>query len=622
MSADPLDKFKDATAATLRAIAKRPDIEVQFFASETSARLTPIIGITARLPLPERDMPALNKQDIRASADIHSLKLRHSNDKLHRRLRPKDFSSASLFDSLEQARVEALGIKAMIGVAKNLASALKLRCKSYSHLNAQDRLQTDAAEALYILSRLAFTGEDLPEGAHNLAALWHPYIIEKLGKNGFKNLEANLNNQREFARAARNFIEKLNSIPPSSEPERADESDDTQHSSDDLNPREDQKEEKEKQLSEGSDTQEISDDSSTHETDIDFENDDISDENPSMMEGEKPQNAPPRKPNSHYVPGPDSRYTIYTTAYDEILEAQDLADQDELNKLRAQLDKQVAPHMTMVTRLANRLQRQLMAKQLRQWQFDMDEGIIDASRLARVIANPNMPLSYKQEQQTDFRDTIVTLLIDNSGSMRGRPIALAAMSTEIIARTLERCGVKVEILGFTTRAWKGGKARELWVQNNRPESPGRLNDLRHIIYKDADEPWRRTKRNLGLMLKEGLLKENIDGEAVVWSYNRIVRRPEKRKIMMVISDGAPVDDSTLSTNSSNILEHDLQNVIQWIEESSTVEIAAIGIGHDVSRYYSRALTITDAGELAQALLLRLSELFEERPFSRGDRNRK
>ena len=318
-----------------------------------------------------------------------------------------------------------------------------------------------------------------------------------------------------------------------------------------------------------------------------------------------------RRPEG-YIAGPDKRYYVYTSQFDETVPAEELAEPEELDRLRTMLDQQLAHLQSVITKLANRLQRKLMAQQTRSWLFDLDEGILDSARLARIVANPTVPLSFKQERQTEFRDTIVTLLIDNSGSMRGRPIAIAAMCTDILARTLERCGVKVEILGFTTRAWKGGKSRDAWIQAGRPPLPGRLNDLRHIIYKSADTPWRRTRKNLGLMLKEGLLKENIDGEALVWAHNRLAARPEQRKILMVISDGAPVDDSTLSVNPSNILELDLRHVIAWIESVSDVELTAIGIGHDVTRYYKRAVTIADADELASALTTRLTELFDER----------
>jgi cobaltochelatase CobT len=338
--------------------------------------------------------------------------------------------------------------------------------------------------------------------------------------------------------------------------------------------------------------------------------DDVPDEGGALGEGE---NAPGQRfdRSNEPVPGAGGRYNVYTTEFDEEVPAETLADPPELARLRALLDRQLANHQAIITKLANRLQRKLMAKQRRTWLFDLEEGILDVTKRARVIANPNVPLTFKQEKETQFRDTIVTLLIDNSGSMHGRPIAIAAMTADIISRTLERCGVKSEILGFTTRAWKGGKSRDLWMAQGRPQNPGRLNDLRHIIYKAADAPMRRTRRNLGLMLKEGLLKENIDGGALVWAHNRLAHRPEQREILIVISDGAPVDDSTLSVNPSNILELDLRNVIAWIEERSDIELTAIGVGHDVTRYYKKALTITDADELAKALASQLADLFED-----------
>jgi cobaltochelatase CobT len=306
----------------------------------------------------------------------------------------------------------------------------------------------------------------------------------------------------------------------------------------------------------------------------------------------------------------DFDYHAYTNAYDEIVAAEDLCDAEELTRLRGYLDQQLVHLQGAVTKLANRLQRRLMAQQSRSWDFDQEEGLLDAARLARVIVNPEHSLSYKVERDTDFRDTVVTLLIDNSGSMRGRPISIAAISADILARTLERCGVKVEILGFTTRAWKGGQSREGWLSAGRPPHPGRLNDLRHIVYKNADEPWRRARKNLGLMMREGLLKENIDGEALLWAHGRLIARPEERRVLMVISDGAPVDDSTLSVNSGTYLERHLRQVINWIEARSPVELVAIGIGHDVTRYYSRAVTIMDAEQLGGTMIEQLASLFD------------
>ena len=317
-----------------------------------------------------------------------------------------------------------------------------------------------------------------------------------------------------------------------------------------------------------------------------------------------------------------SQYKVFTTEFDEVIDADLLCESDELARLRALLDQQVARLQGVVSRLANRLQRRLLAKQTRSWEFDLEEGLLDAGRLARVIIDPLHPLSFKKEQETNFRDTIVTLLIDNSGSMRGRPIAIAAISADILARTLERCGVKVEILGFTTRAWKGGQARERWLADGKPTNPGRLNDLRHIVYKSADAPWRRARRSLGLMLREGLLKENIDGEALLWAHSRMVNRPEQRKILMVISDGAPVDDSTLSVNPGNYLERHLREVIKTLESYTDVQLTAIGIGHDVTRYYDRAVTIMDAEQLGGTMMDRLADLFDDTATPAGARARR
>jgi cobaltochelatase CobT len=354
--------------------------------------------------------------------------------------------------------------------------------------------------------------------------------------------------------------------------------------------------------------------SSTGETDETADALASSDDDQVMSGGGDEEPAGPSRWRSNWLDDPVKErpsYTAYITAFDEIVAAEDLCDAEELSRLRAQLDQQLSHLQGVVARLANRLQRRLLAKQTRSWDFDLEEGILDAARLSRVVLDPFHPLSFKQERETDFRDTVVGLLIDNSGSMRGRPITVAAMSADILARTLERCGVKVEILGFTTRAWKGGNAREKWVAQGKPPNPGRLNDLRHIVYKSADAPWRRSRKNLGLMLREGLLKENIDGEALLWAHSRLIARTEQRRILMVISDGAPVDDATLSANPGNYLARHLRDVIEWIETRSPVELTAIGIGHDVTRYYRRAVTIVDAEELGGTLIGNLSDLFEE-----------
>ena len=609
------EKFKAATAATLRALSRQRDTEITFAAPEGSARNLSLPKGKARLAMPDAALTAPAKALTRGQADARALSLLHHDSSLHRVNAPMDLTAQAAFDALEHARVNALGANAMAGVAQNLSASLEDQCKKLGYTSVTNRDQTNQADALHVLALAAMTNAPLPPVAEKLASLWRPVIDEKLGPEALKNLAAAMGDQKSFSALTRQMIQDLDMVfDDGSQPEDDDDDDPAQNDpeSQDQDSGTDSTEENEEEPESdgGTDAEQADDDSSEH--DSDESGSENLDETPSEgdSEGEDAGSAR-RKRADGYIPGPDNPYTIYTTVFDEIVDATDLADAEELERLRQMLDHQLGHLQGIVTKLANRLQRKLMARQQRSWQFDLEEGQLDASRLARIVANPTVPLSFKQERETDFRDTVVTLLIDNSGSMRGRPIAIAAICTDILARTLERCGVKVEILGFTTRAWKGGKARELWTQQGRPQHPGRLNDLRHIIYKAADTPWRRTHKNLGLMLKEGLLKENIDGEALVWAHNRISKRHEQRKIMMVISDGAPVDDSTLSVNPSNVLEQDLRNVIHWIEAASVVELTAIGIGHDVTRYYKRAITIADADELANALIGRLEELFEE-----------
>ncbi|WP_435641964.1 cobaltochelatase subunit CobT [Micavibrio aeruginosavorus] len=610
-----LDKFKNATASTLRAMAKVADIEVAFTPVEGSAKSLslPKAG-TMRLPLPDAAMSVPSVGVTRGQADSRALHLRHHDSAIHRRNAPLDLSAQAAFDALEQARLESIGIRTMAGVAKNLSASLEDTCRRMGYANAQGRENTNQADALHILARAAMTGETLPPTAAHVANLWRDWVRERLGPDGLNTLAAAMDDQKTFAREVKHLLDQLDMDAGDTPPDDDDDTDSDDNdanmplSGEDDGDGEDDNSEAE---AEGSDAQEVGDDSSAKD-DAQAAFDDLDTENTqSETEGESPGQTRTNR-DQGYQPGPENPYHIYTTAFDEIVRATELADDEELDRLRDMLDRQLAHLQGVVTKLANRLQRKLMARQQRSWLFDQEEGQLDAARLARIVANPTVPLSFKQEKETDFRDTVVTLLIDNSGSMRGRPIAIAAICTDILARTLERCGVKTEILGFTTRAWKGGKARDAWVQNGRPPHPGRLNDLRHIIYKAADEPWRRTRKNLGLMLKEGLLKENIDGEAIVWAHNRLAKRPEQRKILMVISDGAPVDDSTLSVNPSNILEQDLRSVIFWIENASPVKLTAIGIGHDVTRYYKTAMTIADADELAAALIQRLDQLFDEK----------
>ncbi|MCB1531467.1 MAG: cobaltochelatase subunit CobT [Alphaproteobacteria bacterium] len=612
MTSTKQEEFKHITAAVLRTIAGRKELEAVFSAGEPPiGRIAS--GTRPRLPLPESDMNAISLRLVRGCADAQALHIAHHNPRTHYKNCPRNSEAAAAFTALEQARCEALGMSEMRGVGTNLNAVLNEKCKRAGFENITRRDQADLGEALHVLARINLTGETPPPAAAKLLELWQPWLDEKLSKAGFADLKTLINDQAAYGALARQLIEEMemDAAPPEESTD-----DDGLDMQDEQGP-DDQDAQHEDGGGEDS-SESGAGDLESHDDieDGEFEAqdggaEDVSDEMSSEGADEmSPDHYPLNRPDG-MASGPGGQYLIYTTQFDEEIDARDLAEPEELNRLRKMLDQQLAHNQTIITKLANRLQRKVMARQQRSWAFDLEEGVLDSARLARVIANPNVPLTFKAEKDTEFRDTIVTLLIDNSGSMRGRPIALAAMTTDIVARTLERCGVKVEILGFTTRAWKGGQSRELWMENGRPANPGRLNDIRHIIYKAADAPMRRTRKNIGLMLKEGVLKENIDGEALVWAYNRLAPRAEQRKIIIVVSDGAPVDDSTLSVNKSNILEGDLRNVIKWIESRRDVEIAAIGIGHDVTRYYKRALTIADADELAGALVEELEDLFEE-----------
>ncbi len=605
------EKFKNATISTVRAIAQDKELEVSFSPTEKSGSQNLRNKHKSRLPLPDHEISDISKALVRGEADAKALHMRHHNPTLHLKNTPLDLTAQTAFDAMEQARYEALGASKMKGVARNLQATLAQKCADLNIGNIDSREDVNLADALHLMTRIALTGETPPPESAKLIQLWQPWLEEHLGKDGLSALSPLLKNQNEFAAKARQLIADLDmDVGQTSEPTETDDND-QDGDTDTDEPKDTDKDDNTEQDSGAQDIDDNTDDDDQDDSDQDMEGEsDEMDNSSDEAEGQaEAESMPKMRRSNDYVPDADSRYTIYTTQYDEVVKAEDLAEPHELERLRKMLDQQLSHLQGVITKLANRLQRKLMAKQQRSWQFDLEEGALDASRLARIVANPSVPLAYKQETETDFRDTVVALLIDNSGSMRGRPIAIAAMCTDILARTLERCGVSVEILGFTTRAWKGGKSRELWIENQRPPYPGRLNDLRHIVYKAADAPLRRARKNLGLMLKEGILKENIDGEALVWAYNRLVRRPEQRKILMVISDGAPVDDSTLSVNPSNVLEHDLRQVINWIESRSVVELAAIGIGHDVTRYYDRAMTIADADELAEALTSNLEELF-------------
>jgi len=602
----PLEAFRAVLAGTARAIAREPDLELTFTADTPSASMKQV-----RVPMPGRNLPAAQVAEARGFADSFALRERHHDGAIHSRSAPADPAARAVFDAIEQARVEALGARAMAGVRANLAQALETRLRSDPLTRARTREEVPLASALGLMVRERLTGDAPPALAEPGMGLVRSWIEEKAGSD-LDALGLMLDDQRGFARLARRLLEDLDLIeitPEATEPEEGEqgEGEDQQESGEGEEGEDDQPGgQSDGQMDVRSESADHSDqDGETREAeDGKFEGD--GQEGDEGDEGVQP--ARPNRPASD-TPG-FLDYKAYTTRFDEVVTAPELCDEEELTRLRAYLDQQLVHLQGAVTKLANRLQRRLMAQQNRSWDFDQEEGLLDAARLARVVVSPGHSLSYKIERDTDFRDTVVTLLIDNSGSMRGRPISIAAISADILARTLERCGVKVEILGFTTRAWKGGQAREAWLQAGRPPAPGRLNDLRHIIYKRADEPYRRSRKNLGLMMREGLLKENIDGEALLWAHGRLIARTEERRILMVISDGAPVDDSTLSVNSGSYLERHLRQVIAWIENRSSVELIAIGIGHDVTRYYQRAVTIMDAEQLGGTMVEQLAALFD------------
>jgi cobaltochelatase CobT len=603
----PLEAFRLVLGGAARAIAREPELELGFSADAPST-----LGKTIKVPMPGRALPREQVAEARGFADSYALKLRHHNMAAHARAAPQDAVARAVFDAVEQARVEAIGARGMAGVRGNLTSALEMRLRSDPLARARNREEVPLSTALALIARERLTGEAPPAAAERGLALVRDWIEEKAGKD-LDSLALAIDDQRAFARLATRLLEDLELIEGEIDPtEEQDEGDQGEGDDQDQGESEDEGSEEEGTASDsdvearGETDGETSEDSESRMSDDDSLSDDDADAGDDGDEGMMPVR--PNRPLSDLPPQFD--YHAYTNRFDETVPASELCDEDELTRLRAYLDQQLIHLQGAVTKLANRLQRRLMAQQNRSWDFDQEEGMLDAARLARVVVNPGQSLSYKIERDTDFRDTVVTLLIDNSGSMRGRPISIAAISADIMARTLERCGVKVEILGFTTRAWKGGQSREHWLASGRPAQPGRLNDLRHIIYKRADEPWRHARKSLGLMMREGLLKENIDGEALLWAHTRLIARSEERKILMVISDGAPVDDSTLSVNSGTYLERHLRQVIGWIEARSPVELAAIGIGHDVTRYYQRAVTIMDAEQLGGTMVEQLAGLFD------------
>ena len=599
---EPIEEFKRALTQTMRSIAEESELTVTF-GSETPS----LNGLRARLPQPARDLDPADRQNVRGQSDSFALRLAHHDETVNAQMMPRESEARASFTAAEDARCEALGARDMKGIARNLADMHEARCTKKGYHDQMTRDDAPVSEALGFMVRQALTGATPPPAAKGVVAVWQNWITERVG-NKLDNLASLVDDQQAFADVTRDILVDLGLSEPAGDLENED-GDDGDGEDGDNGPEDGEGGQAEQQDGGSSEDMEMGDgemEEGDQET-VQMEGEEVDGEVDGEEAGEAAQ---PYAPDGAVNPE-KSAYNVYTAKFDEIIDAEDLCDAEELARLRAYLDQQLHQMQGVVSRLANRLQRRLQAKQNRSWNFDLEEGYLDPARLSRVITDPTQPLSYKMESDTKFRDTVVTLLLDNSGSMRGRPITVAAMCADILARTLERCNVKTEILGFTTRAWKGGQARETWMANGKPGHPGRLNDLRHIVYKNADAPWRRARRNLGLMMREGLLKENIDGEALIWAHNRLLARGEQRRIMMVISDGAPVDDSTLSVNAGNYLEKHLRNVIEDIETQSPVELIAIGIGHDVTRYYRRAVTIVDAEQLGGAMTDKLAELFDD-----------
>ncbi|MDO8876635.1 MAG: cobaltochelatase subunit CobT [Pseudolabrys sp.] len=601
----PAEPFKRAVAGCLRALARKPDLEVTYAAERPG-----FLGGKARLPEPSRKLSKAEAAIVRGNADSIALRVACHDAAVHRKLQPAGQQARAVFEAVEQARVEAIGARRMDGVAMNLTAMLDDRFHRNKFDDVSDRADAPIEEALALMVRERLTGLAPPPAARKLVELWRPLIEERAGDD-LDRLEDLVENQRQFGDAVHDLLESLEmGEDRSSDSEEEDDDGEEEKKKQEAGEDGDAADSDDMQKMSSEDTQVSAEDMAESATDAaDAPSADMADDS-EMGDSETPgEPQRPKNSGSNEPRGPD--YRPFTMKFDETIDAEDLCEPEELDRLRGYLDKQLSSLQGVVARLANRLQRRLMAQQSRSWDFDLEEGILDPARLTRVIIDPMHALSFKAEKDTEFRDTVVTLLLDNSGSMRGRPITVAATCADILARTLERCGVKVEILGFTTRAWKGGQSREHWLTAGKPANPGRLNDLRHIIYKSADAPWRRARKNLGLMMREGLLKENIDGEALDWAHKRLLARPEQRKILMMISDGAPVDDSTLSVNPGNYLERHLRWVIEEIETRSPVELIAIGIGHDVTRYYRRAVTIVDAEELGGVMTEKLAELFAE-----------
>ncbi len=612
-SDNPADPFKKALAEATKVMADDSELNVSYSVDPSG-----LSGDSMRLPQVSRRMTRDEVLLARGTADALAMHRKYHDDGVHARYAPPGDMARDLYEAMETARCEAMGARDMPGTASNIDVKITHEAirRGYDQVKEASEAPLPVA-AGYLIRHLA-TGRDLPPGAANVMDLWRGFIEEQAGGT-LENLQEILSDQAAFAKFARQVITDLGyGDQLGDDPDQMDEDQDDEAQEDadeepdpDSTGQDDQDEQDADADPEQS--QEQQQDESQAQVSMDEMSDDELSEEVEMPDGEAPLEPPPPPSASEA----DPNYKVFLSTHDEEISAEELAEPQELERLRAYLDQQLEPLKGAVGRLANKLQRRLQAQQNRSWEFDKEEGVLDAGRLARVVANPTTPLSFKVEKDMEFRDTVVTLLLDNSGSMRGRPISIAAICADVLARTLERCDVKVEILGFTTRAWKGGQAREAWLNEGRPQQPGRLNDLRHIVYKSADAPWRRARPNLGLMMKEGLLKENIDGEALEWAHRRMLARREQRKILMVISDGAPVDDSTLSVNPANYLEKHLRDVIAMVERRKQVELLAIGIGHDVTRYYDRAVTITDVEQLAGAMTEQLAALFDSDPRARA-----
>src|SRR5215468_8589020 len=599
----PAEPFKRVLGLAVRAIAGDGEVQVSYAPGKPE-----IDGKLVQLPEPSRTPSVREIAVVRGWADSLALTAACHDPKLHARLAPKSGPARAVFEAVERARIEALGANRMAGMAANLSARVEDQYGHGRYAEITERADAPLEDALSLMVRERLTGAAPPASAKAMVELWRPWIEERAGRT-LQQLDKLADDQATFGRSLRDLLRSLNVAEELSDGEREEGEDDdqdpesgeqeAQDNSEGQDPQDQDSEDQRGEGEEGESTDEAQD-AEADQFDADADSDEMADARE------------PWRPNFNVLDNPEAfGYKVFSRAHDEEIAAENLSTPDELERLRSFLDKELRNLQGAVARLANRLQRKLLAQQNRAWDFDLEEGTLDAARLTRVITDPLHPLSFKLERDADFRDTVVTLLLDNSGSMRGRPIMVAACCADILARTLERCGVKVEILGFTTKAWKGGQAREAWLAAGKPPNPGRLNDLRHIVYKSADAPWRRAKRSLALMMREGLLKENIDGEALSWAHRRLLARPERRRILMMISDGAPVDDSTLSVNTGCYLERHLRQVIHEIETRSPVELIAIGIGHDVTRYYRRAVTITDAEELAGVMMEKLAELFDE-----------